>query len=85
VLFHLEAEHSEHAAFEACGLDPVESLLVGGMGFDVDAALADWAAASERIWAEVQQRILDEQAELVEQGLKTRDFRPPRAQGDLFD
>lgn len=46
---------------------------VGGMGFDVDAALKDWAAASERIWAEVQQRILDEQAELVEQGLKTRE------------
>lgn len=45
----------------------------GDLGFDLDAALKDWGAASERIWAEVQQRILDEQQELVEKGLKTRE------------
>lgn len=46
---------------------------VGGMGFDVDAALRQWAAARERIGAEVERRIRAEQDKAVTDGLKSRE------------
>ncbi len=46
---------------------------VGGMGFDVDAALAQWAAAREDIAAEVERRIRAEQAKAVADGLKSQE------------
>lgn len=45
----------------------------GEMGFDVEAALRDWAAAKERIAFEVERRIRAEQDKQVLDGLKTRE------------
>ncbi|WP_433949009.1 tape measure protein [Brevundimonas diminuta] len=45
----------------------------GEMGFDVEAALRDWAAAKERIAVEVERRIRAEQDKQVLDGLKTRE------------
>lgn len=46
---------------------------VGGMGFDPDAAMAEWAAARERIAAESERRIRAELERQVTEGLISRE------------